>query len=133
MKKDYAKAFREVLTILAMTRKEEKDKIPAELLTFLEEKASQDYHPKFNEKEELKELELMPETKAILSLLYREYMSEEEEEDEEEEIIEELEKIDTKQYAEAEQLWYPVVWKKQPLIKRFFQRIKKLFRKRIFD
>lgn len=130
MKKDYAKAFREVLTILDMTRKEERNKIPEEVLSFLEEKASQDYHPKFNEKEELKELELMQETKAILSLLYREYMSGEEDEEDE---IEEPEKIDNKQYAEAEQLWYPVVWKKQPLFKRFFQRIKKLFRKRIFD
>lgn len=131
MKKDYAKAFREVLTILDMTRKEEKNRIPIEVITLLEEKASRDYHPKFNEKEELKELELMPETKAILSLLYREYMYEEDEE--QEEIIEEPEKIDNKQFGEAEQLWYPVVWKKQPLLKRFFQRVKKLFKKRIFD
>lgn len=132
MKKDYAKAFREVLTILDMTRKEEKNRIPIEVITLLEEKASRDYHPKFNEKEELKELELMSETKAILSLLYREYMCEEED-DEREETNEEPEKIDNKQFEEAEQLWYPVVWKKQPLLKRFFQRVKKLFKKRIFD
>ena len=131
MKKDYAKAFREVLTILEMTRKEEKGKIPREIINLLEAKASTEYRPKFDEKEELKELELMPETKAILSLLYREYMQDDE--DEEEERIGGPEKIDSKQFAEAEQLWYPVVWKKEPLIKRFFFFFLKLFRKRIFD
>ena len=36
MNKDYAKAFREELTILEMTRKEEKGKIPREIINLLD-------------------------------------------------------------------------------------------------
>ena len=139
MNTEYAKAFKEVLSILDQVQKKEKNKIPDDFLTFLQKYASEDYQPQFCENQELKQLELTKEAKAILSILYRNYICEKKIEGENH-FQEEVQMDSTNQEKnenppikqEEEKLWYPVIPKKENIFKRFFKKIKRIFKKEIF-
>lgn len=141
MSTEYAKAFKEVLAILEQVQKQEKEKIPSDFLKFLQKNASEEYKPQFHENQELKYLELTKEAKAILSILYRNYICEKKIEEEKllkEEVQmnqnhpEKEKKEFTPTKREEEKLWYPVIPKKENILKRFFKKIKRIFKKEIF-
>lgn len=126
----YQKAFKEVLVILEQTQKSETKKIPSQFIELMQENASKNYEPKISNQKELKEQKLSKEAKAILSILYRRYILEEKEEIEFQEIMDKNIKFQEKK--QEEKLWCVVVPKKENIFKRFFKRIKRLFKKEIF-
>ena len=64
----YANAMKEVLQYLKGIRKEDFDKIPKKFMNFLEENASKEYESDFDFTKPLEELDLMDETKAIITM-----------------------------------------------------------------
>jgi len=70
----YNNACAEVSTILSYLNKEEFNKIPLDIIQAIEANKSPEYIYKFDEKTELKEQKMLPETKAILYNLFRDYL-----------------------------------------------------------
>lgn len=68
----YKNALSELYELLKVMKKEDVDKIPDELIDFIKSNRNKDYSPNFP-KEPLKNLNLLPETKAILGFLYAKY------------------------------------------------------------
>lgn len=71
----YNNAFTEVYTILEDLNKEEYNKIPSEIIVALDENRNKQYLFKLNNELELKDHTLLPETKAILFNLFRDYLA----------------------------------------------------------
>ena len=65
----YANAMKEVLQYLKGIRKEDVDKIPKKFMNFLEENASKEYECQFDFAKPLKELDLLDETKGIITII----------------------------------------------------------------
>ena len=68
-------AYTEVYTILQDLDDEEYEKIPPEVIEALDKNRNKDYEFELDDELELKEHELLPETKAILFNLFRDYLS----------------------------------------------------------
>lgn len=68
-------AYMEVYTILQDLNEEEFEKIPSEVIEVLEENKNDEYEFELDDELELKEHELLPETKAILFNLFRDYLA----------------------------------------------------------
>ena len=73
----YRNAFQEVYTILGYLRKEDYDKISKETIDALNENRNSDYSFKLEENIELKDQNLMPETRAILLNLFYDFYADE--------------------------------------------------------
>lgn len=71
---EYQNALAEVDMILKLVQKDILNKIPNSFLNFIEQKKSKSYIPNFNMELSLNEQNLLKETRAILSLIYRSYL-----------------------------------------------------------
>ena len=71
---EYQNALAEVNMILKLAEENILNKIPDSFLNFIEEKKSKSYIPNFNMELPLNEQNLLKETRAILSLIYRSYL-----------------------------------------------------------
>ena len=78
----YERGISEVLAILETSEAEYSEKIPKKLMKFFEENRSKTYTPKINSSLKLGEMNLLPETKGLLSVLYLNYWSTPEEREE---------------------------------------------------
>lgn len=76
---DYREALVEVLEILKHTNEKDRNKIPKKLIAFFEKNASTTYKFTFDESKPIKDLNLKPETKGILAMIYRNYWCTQEE------------------------------------------------------
>ena len=68
-------AYTEVYTILQELNEEEYSKIPPEVLETIEENMNKEYEFMLDDELELKEQQMLPETKAILFNLFRDYLA----------------------------------------------------------
>ena len=71
----YKNAYTEVYEIIEQLNEEEYNKIPSEVIKAIEENRNAEYEFELDEDIELKDQELLPETKAILFNLFRDYLS----------------------------------------------------------
>ena len=71
----YKNAYTEVYEIIKQLDEEEYNKIPLEVIKAIEENRNTEYKFDLDEDIELKDQELLPETKAILFNLFRDYLS----------------------------------------------------------
>jgi len=78
-KENYKKALKQVYMILKSLGKDIIDKIPIDMLNFIEENMDKDYFFVLYENIELEEQELMDETLGIISLIWRDYLCSDEE------------------------------------------------------
>lgn len=76
----YSNAMAETLHYLKGIRKEDLNKIPNNFMKFLKENASVNYECKFDYNKPLKELNLMDETRGLISMICLNYWCESEEE-----------------------------------------------------
>lgn len=68
-------AYKEVYTVLQDLNEEEYNKIPPEIIETIKENSNEEYEFVLNNELELKEQLLLPETKAILFNLFRDYLA----------------------------------------------------------
>ena len=68
-------AYAEVYTILQELTEEEYNKIPPEVIETIEANRDEDYEYELDDEVELKEQPMLPETKAILFNLFRDYLA----------------------------------------------------------
>ena len=68
-------AYKEVYTVLQELNEEEYNKIPPEIIETIKENSNEEYEFVLNDELELKEQLLLPETKAILFNLFRDYLA----------------------------------------------------------
>ena len=73
----YEDAMAEVLDILKHTRKEDLVKISPKFMEILENNASKTYIPNLDHSKELKDMNLKPKTRALISIIYREFFCDE--------------------------------------------------------
>lgn len=73
---NYRNALKEVYVILDNLVEEDYDKIPPELIETIYQNMNGDYKFEINEKQDLFKQKILPETKAILFNLFRDYLSE---------------------------------------------------------
>ena len=71
----YKNAYTEVYAILEQLDEEEYNQIPSEVITAIRENRNTEYEFELDEELELKEQELLTETKAILFNIFRDYLS----------------------------------------------------------
>ena len=71
----YKNAYTEVYEIIKQLDEEEYNKIPSNVITAIRENRNTEYEFELDEELELKEQELLPETKAILFNIFRDYLS----------------------------------------------------------
>ena len=71
----YANALKELYDILQNTEEELLTKIPQNFLDFVKENMNQEYISNIDYNLEIDKQKLLPETEAILSLIYRSYWS----------------------------------------------------------
>ena len=82
LSESYKKGISEVLEILKYSGKKYIEKIPKKLLIFLKENASETYKPQIDVNKKIEDMNLLPETKGLLSLLYMDYWATPEEKEE---------------------------------------------------
>ena len=75
MNNRYGNAFTEVYTILECLETEEYEKIPPEMLDAIETNRNLEYYYEINPDIDLRRQEMLPETKAILFNIFRDYLS----------------------------------------------------------
>ena len=68
-------AYTEVYTILQELNEEEYNKIPLEIIETLKANMNKEYDYELDEEKELKEQPMLPQTKAILLNIFRDYLS----------------------------------------------------------
>lgn len=68
-------AYTEVYTILQELNEEEYNKIPLEIIETLKANMNKEYNYELDEEKELKEQPMLPQTKAILLNIFRDYLS----------------------------------------------------------
>lgn len=73
-KENYGKAFKEVYMILKSVGSEVIDKIPIDMLNFIEENMDKDYFFILDKNVALEEHNFMDETLGIISLIWRDYL-----------------------------------------------------------
>ena len=71
----YKDAYTEVYEILEQLDEEEYNKIPSNVITAIRENRNTEYEFELDDESELKEQELLTETKAILFNIFRDYLS----------------------------------------------------------
>lgn len=67
-------AYTEVYTILQELNEEEYNKIPLEIIEAIKVNRNEEYEYELDEELELKEQQMLPQTKAILFNLFRDYL-----------------------------------------------------------
>ncbi len=150
MKVEYRKALTEVEKILENTDKELVDKIPKDFMEFIKANKAVDYNFEVNKEKGLLEQEISDKTKALLSLIYRDYFCDKEEreklikkEREEEKIAEEEKrkkynpdnifqkeenKIDKQEEIKEKQPMELVKYEELKWYQKIYQKILKIFK-----
>lgn len=138
----YGEAAVEVLDILNHTREEDVKKIPKKFMEFLQNNKSKTYISNLDHTKDIKEMELKPETEAILGLIYMKYWANEEEKAQFQERIKKNEiayqedlkaKYNTdnlfkqKDFENKEEL--PTVIKQKSFLQKIIDKIKNIFRR----
>ena len=143
--KEYAKAYKEVITILDYVPKSDIDKIPKEKLEFYKSNMDKEYEYKIDESKKFEEQEISNITKAILSNIFKNYWANPYQKDR----IETKEKYDLKKIEEAKEKRYnpnnifkkkytdnntsinlPVEVKKEKFVNKLIRIIKSIIKKR---
>ena len=73
MTENYKTALSETWCIIEQYSDEDKKRIPEKIKKYIRENKNQDYNPNFDVNVHLKDLELRPETKGLLALIYQSY------------------------------------------------------------
>ena len=76
---EYKIAATEVLDIIEHLSLNATNKIPLQLLEFFKEVSMEDYKPEFDYSDGLEKINFTPKTKALLAMIYRNYLCSEEE------------------------------------------------------
>ena len=139
---EYREAIVEVLEILKHTDKEIIEKIPKDLLKMWEENKSKTYKPQLDYTKSLNEMNLKPKARALIAMIYREFICTNEEKKELYKKIREKEYIIEKQKEtvyNADKLFENIEKKKEEnkieedinLIKKenIFEKIKNIIKK----
>ena len=71
--KEYAIAYKEVMTILSYVPKSDVDKIPQEKLEFYKSNMDKEYEYKIDETKQFEEQEMSDITKAVLANIFKDY------------------------------------------------------------
>ena len=142
---EYSEAVVEVLDILEHTRKTDVEKIPKKLLDFFEGVKSSTYISKIDHSKKLNTQDLKPKTRAIISMLYRNYWCPPEEKEQFENIMKQ--NYEKEQEALREKYNPNNIFKekkevvieetsttemtiyKESIFKRFINKIRKIFKK----
>ena len=124
----YKNAYTEVYEIIEQLNEEEYIKIPPQVIKAIEENRNTEYEFELDEDIELKDQDLLPETKAILFNLFRDYLSTPEQK---EKII----KMQAEERIRNEQKKQPIkeehtelIEYKENIFKRILNKIRQLFR-----
>ena len=72
---EYGNSFTEVYTILKHLNEKELNKIPKEVLEVIEENRNENYYYNINKDLDLNKQKMLPETKALLFNLFRDYLA----------------------------------------------------------
>ena len=89
LEENYKNGISEVLEILKYSEKEYTEKLPKKLMSFFRENASKTYKPQIDITKKIEDMNLLSETKGLLSLLYIDYWSTPEEKEEFKRILKE--------------------------------------------
>ncbi len=134
-------AYTEVYTILQNLNEEEYKKIPPEVIRAIETNRNEEYKYELEDNLELKEQTMLPETKAILFNLFRDYLSTPEQKNK---IIQMQKKERQKSELRKKQLYNTKIFDnrtiektkkneiieyKEKTLERIFNKIKSFFRK----
>lgn len=79
MTENYRTALSETWCIIEQYSDEDKKRIPEKIKRYIRDNRNQDYNPNFDVNVHLKDLELRPETKGLLALIYQSYFCNEQE------------------------------------------------------
>ena len=146
------KAYKEIYRIIEHSEKEIKDKIPIKFMNVIETTMSKEYEPNIDYNISINEQKLMPETFAIMAVIYRDFICSKEkkavllenEKKELEKIEEEKRELynpdnlfkkqneikeEIQEEIQEESNMVSMVEYKEPLIKRIINKIKDFFRK----
>jgi len=77
IQEEYSKAFSQLSEIIKNMKKELREKIPSDLIEALEKAKDENYIFKYNPSIPLKQHDLLPETKSLLSVIYSDYLCDE--------------------------------------------------------
>ncbi len=72
---NYKNAYKEVFTILNFLDKEDYEKIPSEILTVIKSNMNEEYEYEMNDEVDIFNQQMLPETKATLYNIFRDYLS----------------------------------------------------------
>ena len=89
LEENYKNGISEVLEILKYSGKEYTEKLPKKLIAFFRENASKTYKPQIDVTKKIEDMDLLPETKGLLSLLYMDYWATPEEKEEFKKVLKE--------------------------------------------
>ena len=141
---EYSEAAVEVLGILEYLEDIDKNKIPKEIIEFLEKNKSNTYNPKINYWDNVEKLNLKKKTRQILPGLYIDYLSSDEEKKEyinklkqneikNQEILKEKYNVDNifeKKEIPKEQVVELVLVKEEKWFVKIINKIKEIFKKK---
>ena len=142
---NYKNAFKEVYVILDSLVEEDYKKIPPELIEIIYRNMNQDYKYELDEEQELSTQKMLPETKAILFNIFRDYLSTEEQkqkiirmqkEERQKNELKKKEQYNTDVFANKEQINNPEIQKeqvnlikyKESIFKKIINKIKNIFK-----
>ena len=142
---NYKNAFKEVYVILDSLVEEDYKKIPPELIETIYQNMNQDYKYELDEEQELSTQKMLPETKAILFNIFRDYLSTEEQkqkiirmqkEERQKNELKKREQYNTDVFANKEQTNNPEIQKeqvslikyKESIFKKIINKIKNIFK-----
>ena len=131
---NYKNAFKEVYVILDSLVEEDYKKIPPELIETIYRNMNQDYKYELDEEQELSTQKMLPETKAILFNIFRDYLSTEEQkkkiirmqkEERQKNELKKREQYNTDVFANKEQTNNPEIQKEQVSLIKYKESILK--------
>ena len=150
----YTDAFTQVYVILKELEEEDYKKIPQEVVSAIEKNRNKEYEFELDESRELKDQDLLPESRALLFKIYRDYLATPEqkqkiikmqnEERAKKELkkkqqyntnvftnkgTETIQKSELENETELQQQLTQIVSYKESFLKRFFNRIRGVFKK----
>lgn len=142
---NYKNAFKEVYVILDSLVEEDYKKIPPELIENIYRNMNQDYKYELDEEQELSTQKMLPETKAILFNIFRDYLSTEEQkqkiirmqkEERQKNELKKKEQYNTDVFANKEKTNNPEIQKeqvslikyKESIFKKIINKIKNIFK-----
>ena len=142
---NYKNAFKEVYVILDSLVEEDYKKIPPELIENIYRNMNQDYKYELDEEQDLSTQKMLPETKAILFNIFRDYLSTEEQkqkiirmqkEEKQKNELKKREQYNTDVFANKEQTNNSEIHKeqvslikyKESIFKKIINKIKNIFK-----